>query len=132
MPDNPNAEDMRREVARDMTLVAMSYAFANCKNIEVRAVDPPAMRKKARRRGDVAYRYHVLEIDKATMRRAYGDAGETYEHMPLHLCRGHFKSYTQEKPLFGRLTGTWWWPQHVRGSATSGVVDKDYKVGDDA
>ena len=41
-----------------------------------------------------------------------------YESIPFHdrekfgmtgQKRGHFKTYTEEKPLFGRHTGTWWW-----------------------
>lgn len=46
----------------------------------------------------------------------------------LHICRGHFATYTDEKPLFGHFTGTVWKPSHVRGNVTEGIVSKDYRV----
>lgn len=52
----------------------------------------------------------------------------TGDHNRIHFCRGHFKEYTAEAPLFGRITGLWWWQPHVRGKSTDGVVMKDYQV----
>jgi hypothetical protein len=46
----------------------------------------------------------------------------------LHICRGHFSHYSEEKPLFGRIAGTFWVPAHVRGSAKEGVIVSDYNV----
>lgn len=46
----------------------------------------------------------------------------------LHVCRGHFKHYGKENPLFGRIVGTVWCPQHARGAAERGTVTKDYKI----
>jgi hypothetical protein len=45
----------------------------------------------------------------------------------LHICRGHFKNF-DDKPLFGKLTGTYWWQPHVRGTAEAGIVEKDYRI----
>lgn len=45
---------------------------------------------------------------------------------PAHLVRGHFKHYTAEAPLFGKYTGTYYWPPHVRGNIENGAVVKDY------
>lgn len=33
-----------------------------------------------------------------------------------------------DKPLFGKLKGTYWWNPHVRGTEESGVVEKDYRI----
>ena len=46
----------------------------------------------------------------------------------LHICRGHFVTYTPKHPLFGKYVGTFWKPDHVRGNAKNGIVLKDYKV----
>jgi hypothetical protein len=46
----------------------------------------------------------------------------------LHICRAHFAHYTQEHPLFGKYTGTFYKPMHVRGSPKKGIVMKDYTV----
>jgi hypothetical protein len=42
--------------------------------------------------------------------------------------RGHFKHYTAEAPLFGRMTGTWWWSPTLKGDAAHGVVEKEYQI----
>ena len=46
----------------------------------------------------------------------------------LHLCRGHFKTYTEENPLFGRIVGRIWWQPHIRGNKDQGLILKDYHV----
>src|SRR3990167_3444505 len=46
----------------------------------------------------------------------------------LHIVRGHPVTYTKEKPLFGKYSGTFWKPAHARGSIEQGAVLKDYKV----
>ena len=46
----------------------------------------------------------------------------------LHICRGHFKTFTSDAPLLGRFTGTYWWTPQVRGSKSAGTVIKDYRV----
>lgn len=48
---------------------------------------------------------------------------------PLQLVRGHFKNYS-EHGVFGKHKGekyaAVWFPPHLRGSAKSGVIVKDY------
>lgn len=45
----------------------------------------------------------------------------------LHICRGHFKTFT-EASLFGKHTGTYWWESQARGKTARGVVEKDYRI----
>lgn len=46
-----------------------------------------------------------------------------------HSVRGYFKTY-REKPRFGRDDGygTFWIPEHHRGTDTIGVINKDYRI----
>lgn len=109
----------------------LSISFMHCKNVERREItQPPALNKKwERKHGRPLVRYHVLDIDPMKkVLRDEGRSAETGLKKALHICRGHFATYTEDAPLFGRLTGTFWKPQHVRGSATEGVVVKDYNV----
>lgn len=46
----------------------------------------------------------------------------------IHRVRGHFKTYTAERPLMGRGVGTYWWGWQVRGSAALGAVESDYRL----
>jgi hypothetical protein len=54
--------------------------------------------------------------------------GKHLDRLALHLVRGHFATYTEAAPLFGRQTGTFWRPAHTRGNAEHGVIEKDYEV----
>jgi hypothetical protein len=65
------------------------------------------------------------------MKRVLDYDGQAHQHglrHALHICRGHFKTYTADAPLFGTVTGTYWWADQVHGSADLGVVDKDYRL----
>jgi hypothetical protein len=46
----------------------------------------------------------------------------------VHLCRGHFATYTDQAPLFGKYVGRFWIPPHARGDRARGIVIKDYEV----
>src|SRR5205823_1725124 len=86
-------------------------------------------RKHARLRGAPLTSYYVLDIKP--MRRILDTEGEATTKglaHALHICRGHFKNYTEDAPLFGKRVGTYWWGAQVRGKAEEGVVEKDYRV----
>jgi hypothetical protein len=109
----------------------LTVSFMHCRNVDVHRVEPPAKlsRKAERRRGRPLTQYYVLEIEP--MRRALereGQAGSQGLSHALHICRGHFKTYADTAPLFGRYTGTYWWASHVRGSVEEGAVEKDYRL----
>lgn len=108
-----------------------AVSLMHCKNVKVRPVDPPERlsKKHERKTGKPLTRYHVLEI--APMRRILDTEGEAQTKglsHALHICRGHFKTFTEDAPLFGKRVGTYWWPAHVRGNADEGVVEKDYRI----
>lgn len=106
-------------------------SLMNCKNVDMRQVGPPEKlsRKHARQRGTPLTSYYVLDIKP--MRRildAEGEAQTKGLQHALHICRGHFKTYAPEAPLFGRRVGTYWWDAQVRGKAEEGVIEKDYRI----
>lgn len=109
----------------------LATCFMHCNNVERIEVTPPdkASRKHHKRYGHPLTRYYTLEIDP--MKRVLGSQGGAHKNglkRALHICRGHFKTYTEDKPLFGKRTGTYWWPQTVRGSKKHGEIVKDYSV----
>lgn len=112
---------------------AMSHRcimLLNCKNIQKELVKAPRkLNLKRRKTGkQELFDYHVLNIVVPSKRKDYQEKGTPLSHNRVHLCRGHFKEYTTEHPLFGRLTGLYWWQPHVRGQNKDGIVMKDYKV----
>jgi hypothetical protein len=111
--------------------VLMTVSFMNCKNVTLATVDPdPAVNRLRRREGRRPFvRYHTIDIEPMKhVLRTEGDAEAVGLKRALHICRGHFATYTEDRPLFGRVAGTFWKAAHVRGSAGEGVVISDYNV----
>lgn len=110
--------------------VLLALSFAHCRNVTVRAVDPPPKlsRRHEQRHGVPLSRYYVLDIDPMKkVLRSEGGIETVGLKQALHICRGHFKTF-DEKPLFGKLRGTYFWHDHVRGEPTQGTISKDYRI----
>lgn len=109
----------------------LAVSFMNCKNVSLIPVDPPVALNRVRHEAGRKpfLRYHTINIEpmKAVL-RTEGGVDSHGLRRALHICRGHFATYSEEKPLFGRIAGTVWRPAHVRGSAKQGVVFSDYRV----
>lgn len=109
----------------------MAHSLLGCKNVstEDHTPDPKLARANLRRRGTPMVTYKTLAIrpmggNHAPAERVSIGNGQT----ALHLVRGHFKTFTPERPLFGSRVGTYWWSPNVRGKAENGVVVKDYEL----
>lgn len=108
-----------------------TLSLLHSRNVTAEPMEPTSGMNRAfkRRHGRPLTRYHVLNIEPM---RKYLDGEDEAESKGLkhavHECRGHFKRYSEDAPLFGRYTGQWWWASHQRGSAEMGRVDKDYEV----
>lgn len=109
----------------------MALSFMNCKNVVMQSVEPDAGINKERKKAglDPFLRYHTINIEpmKAVLRTEGGIEANGLKKA-LHIVRGHFATYSPEKPLFGHFSGTVWKPSHVKGSAKEGVVVSDYAV----
>jgi hypothetical protein len=112
-------------------VAALTYSFINCRNTVIKDVEPesPRLRKANLMRGKQPYvRYKILEIEPIKkILSVQGNAAATGLKHALHICRGHFKDY-REHGLFGKYKDLYWWDMHVRGTATQGVVLKDYAM----
>jgi len=103
----------------------------NCKNIVLKKEHPDRKLNLARaKKGKPPlFAYHTLHVKVPTMRtEADGEDADSGRTQRVHLCRGHFKTYTEDKPLFGKYTGRYWWPWMVRGDKKKGLVIKDYNI----
>lgn len=108
-------------------------AFLNvlsCKNITYELTDPPVkVQKKRAKRGKLPlHSYYTLKIRTNHCRTRAGENKEKAWSNRAHLCRGHIKNYTNDKPLFGKITGKVWCPSHTRGNARIGLIHKRYEV----
>ncbi len=127
--DGEIANNMTRILGNIAAIVSLSNAFAHCKNVEL--INKPMTRQQRRmidRKGGIKYKTLAIEPFKTQVRNEAVQSGESEIKRALHICRGHFATYTDDKPLFGKYSGTFWKPMHVKGSKKAGVVVKDYKV----
>jgi hypothetical protein len=117
-------------IIKEIIISLLAICFSHCKNVLIQEHQPSRqVRRAAERKGEPAYSFHTIDIQPAT--RVLREEGEVTKNglaKALHICRGHFAHYTTEKPLFGKYTGTFYRPMHVRGSAEQGIVGKDYRV----
>lgn len=106
----------------------MALCYANCRNVSVKEVAVPEKVQHKRKKRGFTFRYYVLEIQP--MRELMlSEGGEEMLgiRQALHICRGHFKDFS-EKGLFGKHHGMYWWADHARGNPVTGVVTKDYQI----
>ncbi len=131
--DRPDTFTQEMESALWELIVPALFTISllHSRNVTAEPVKPPntLSRSYRRRTGRPLSRYHVLKIEP--MRKVLESEGsassEGLEHA-VHMCRGHFKRYTDSAPLFGRYTGQWWWASQRRGNPALGEVKKDYEV----
>lgn len=109
----------------------MCVVLLNCKNVSADLVEADMRLQAARRkRGKLpifSYRTITIQLGKEGRRMNISKL-EPLEHNRIHLCRGHFKHYTEERPLMGRHIGLFWWVPQVRGQNKDGIIVKDYLV----
>lgn len=123
---------------REMMLFIDAVIFAlnlmNCKNIKYIPYDPnkalsrQVRRHREREKHEPYSKYKILEIQPIKERALTNGRPkqEPRNNHRLHTVRGHFKTYTTEKPLFGKYTGTYWWGNCVKGNPEIGSIEKDY------
>lgn len=116
-----------------LSMIVHTLIFANCKNVQ--AVEEENLyptrqaRRAAERRGDPKPpRFYTLRINPNATRKQGAGTGTSGRELSLHIVRGHFATYTEERKLFGKHAGTFWIPAHVRGSDEVGIVGKDYAI----
>lgn len=117
-------------VYKEMVIALLAICFCHCKGTVIQGERVSRqVRRAAERTGKPVLIFHTIDIKPAArILQKEGHIAENGLEKALHVCRGHFAHYTAEHPLFGKYTGTFYRPMHVRGSIEKGVVIKDYRV----
>ena len=97
-----------------------SIGFLNCSKKK---------KKKKKRQGREPLSYRVVTVSPhlSTVYEHSNEVKNTRD-LPLHVVRGHFRKYTEERPLFGRYSGTFWVAAHAKGSKEHGEIAHEYEV----
>jgi hypothetical protein len=115
----------------EMYPIWLSLSMMHCRNVTVQSQEAPrSERRRAKREGKPRPPLRFNTINIAPMQRVLRNEGGSHEtglHNALHICRGHFKHF-DEKPLFGKFKGTFWWDSMVRGTKSHGQVVSTYNV----
>jgi len=119
----------REELVSPLHILGLGLSFCHCKNVSRKEQEIAASPRFHQRQRIPIIKFHTLNINpmRETLRRQ-GRSDEVGISRALHICRGHFATYTPEHPLFGKYVGTFWRPDHVRGTKESGEVHKKYSV----
>jgi hypothetical protein len=106
-----------------------TLCFMNTRNVVQEEVTPPEKLSKAHQKKYRVpmSRYYVLKVTGMFKPRKDHQGGE-HNSPSLHIRAGHFKTYSEDKPLFGKYVGQWWWNERMIGKSEQGVVHKDYEV----
>lgn len=125
-----NDNKFNNSIVVTMLPIFFTNTLLNCKNVKTETNDFQLRRDVShyKKIGKPYFeKYYTLKV-KLPKQNNTQDKGENGGWSnAFHICRGHFKTYTQDAPLFGKFTGTYWWESTIRGSADVGVIEKDYK-----
>lgn len=110
-------------------LLAMS--FLHCKNVkQVDTLAPRQERRRLAREGKppgTTYKTLVIEpMQKVLHTEGRRSSGLSIAGA-MHICRGHFKHF-DERPLFGKHRGMFFWHDQVRNTQSNRAVAKRYDV----
>jgi hypothetical protein len=129
--DNP---DDQAFIHQSTIPVLLAQSLMHCKNVVVeQKAKPPKLAKSFRRKhhGVVPAPFHSVKIEPMkTVMRSAGGVGHLGIKKAMHIVRGNFATYTEEKPLFGnsKNVGRFFRASHVRGDVKIGARPASYQV----
>lgn len=126
--------DLCQEGAQNLAYLNFALMLINCQNIKtIKNTPSQPFNKSRRKKGKTElFTYHTLKLILPGYRSHEPSDIDIKDlnkiDKRLHFCRGHFKTYTNERPLFGKYTGRFWWPSQIKGNKEKGLVLKNYSV----
>ncbi len=105
-----------------------TFALFNTKNVVTRLVKP-SVRAFLRRgeRPPVAY-HEILWRPFGTKAERLNGSLYSGNAVAVNWARGHFKTYSAERPLFGQHVGRFWWQRHQRGLDRLHRIESTYRL----
>jgi hypothetical protein len=127
----PLSETMETIYFFTTAVACLAVTFAHCHNVQTSEHQPSRQQRRFRERhgGPPLVTWRTIDVPGIErLLRTEGGLAERGLHKALHLVRANFAHYTEEAPLFGKLTGTFYRPQHVRGRDTERTAPHRYRV----
>lgn len=121
-----------RNCSLDLLTLSYGLRLLTFKNIAIAKNYPsePLNKKRIKNGKEPCYMFYDLKVRPLKyLKKDENYEGESIKNLTkLHLCMGHPKTYTKEKPLFGKYSGTFWWNEQTRGDIKNGMVVKNYQL----
>lgn len=117
-----------------LTLLGHTLRLMDCKNVNTKQVFEPETRQVRRareRKGGPQDSFWVLDIPGSPHYWEKSTGEPTGIDSRLHIVRGHFRTYTEDRPHVSGWVGPMWISSHARGNAELGLVEKDYNLSEE-
>ena len=105
-------QDWKNFIQHQIGAMAALFALMNCRNIISDRVSPDRKLQRSRCKSGKIPLYNFSALKMKPMGKNGSEAARA-----IHWVRGHFKEYTPDKPLFGKIVGLFWWEPHLAGAA---------------
>jgi hypothetical protein len=111
-----DSSDWESFIGHQVGALAACFALLNCRNVVRKTVSPDAKLQRARKKSNKLplYSFSTLAVAGFGVKGAVPRA--------IHWVRGHFKEYTPERPLFGKIAGLFWWEPHLVGGGEGSAI----------
>jgi hypothetical protein len=126
---NITTESLNLQIVAALQSMCSVLNWLTAKNVKLQAKewDKKEIKWSKKATGKAITKHYTLVVELPAKSIGNKFTGERNITKALHLVRGHLAHYTQERPLFGRLVGTYYIPAHTRGKETDGIINKNYK-----
>lgn len=126
-------QTLQAEHGTEVTATLAIMDVMSCKNVGMELVAAPAAlnKKRLKKNKTPVFAYRTLVVDlrgSRTVRPGAQADSPGSATQPLHIRFGHYKTYTEERPLFGKHVGRYWWQPVTKGDLAHGKVVKRYKL----
>lgn len=126
---NPLPENQASEDLEYLATPLFGFCLMHCKNTVIEDVEPfNGEKKKRNRHNQPRVKYKVLKIKPMGASHRGGGQYTGGSTPSMHIRRGHFKTFTDDAPLFGKWTGLYWWESAVIAKGSKTKVVKEYEV----
>lgn len=117
-----------RRAAHLQVQLGICYALLNCKGVRLEELQNSKKKRSKGKDKRQVESYWVLDIPGAPRYWERPTTEATGIQHRLHVVRGRFNHYTEEKPHVSGWVGPMWISSHARGNAELGLVEKDYNL----
>lgn len=130
-PDAAGSPTITSAVAQHSKPFLLTFSFLSCNNVLVIDHDPRPKKRRNPAKNRQLHPYKTLEIRplKDVLRVSGKKRGATGRRLSsVSITRGHFRTYTESGKLFGKYTGRFWIPAHVKGRGSRPDRDREIKL----